>query len=222
MDEPIILIFICIVIPLLPALLFMKSKARKTALFLLVGIFICLIASFINGLMQELTGMNEYEMTFLVTPFTEELLKLFPVALYVFLFRPKKYDIISASVMVGIGFAILENNYIISSCMDSATLRFALIRGMGAGLMHGMCTLITGFGLTYLHLRRKLAYAGTYALLIFAIVYHSCYNLLIQSQYDIWGLLLPVGTIAVFLGIRAISTKIRNRNSNNEARKNEQ
>ena len=205
MDEPIIIIFICIVIPLLPALLFMEPKARKNVFFMVLGLFVCLAASFINGLILSASEMEQYEMTFLVTPLTEELLKFLPTMLYVFLFRPKKKDIISAAVMVGIGFAILENTYIISSCISGATVMFALIRGMGAGLMHGMCTFMTGYGLQYFYLRRKLAYAGSYALLIFAVVYHSCYNLLIQSEYEILGLLLPVATVVIILFVHALN-----------------
>lgn len=195
------ILFFCIVLPLLPAFVFMGGKTRKTVLFMLIGLFVCLFASFVNGFIQNISGMTRYEMTYLVTPMTEELLKIIPLIIYVYLFRPERHDIITAAVMVGIGFAILENAYICTSGLKNVVFYFAMIRGMGAGLMHGMCTLIAGFGMTYFHLRRKLAIVGTYALLIFSAVYHACYNLLIQSDYSQFGLLLPVTTIAVLLGV---------------------
>ena len=195
MDEMIIVLFICIVLPLSLGLVFMKDKAREMTLFLEIGMFICLLAAYINGYMEGLIGIPREELTYVFTPLSEELLKAIPIVFYVFLFRPDKTRIINNSLMVGVGFAILENEYIMASDIASLTIPWALIRGLGAGMMHGICTLIVGYGLTYVYLRRKLAIAGTYALLICAVVYHACYNLLIQSEYRFFGILLPVCTV---------------------------
>ena len=70
----------------------------------------------------------------------------------------------------------------------------ALICGFGAGMMHGICTLAVGYGMTFVHTRRKLFYTGTTALLSVAIIYHSVYNTLVQSQHQLVGFLLPVIT----------------------------
>ena len=49
---------------------------------------------------------------------------------------------------VGIGFAVLENAfYLLNS--DSFNMVDAIVRAFGAGLMHGMCTLLVGVGISF-------------------------------------------------------------------------
>ena len=75
----------------------------------------------------------------------------------------------------------------------------AVIREFGAGLMHGMCTLLVGVGISFVKKRRKLFAVGTFGLLSTAIVYHGIYNILIQSEYSIVGAFLPIATYIPFL-----------------------
>jgi RsiW-degrading membrane proteinase PrsW (M82 family) len=75
----------------------------------------------------------------------------------------------------------------------------AVIRAFGAGLMHGMCTLVVGVGISFVKKKRKLFAVGTFGLLSTAIVYHGIYNILIQSKYSIIGALLPIVTYIPFL-----------------------
>lgn len=191
----IIILFVCIVLPLSLGLVFMKDAAREMTLFLEIGMFVCLLAAFINGYAENALGIPRAEMTFVFTPLSEEVLKAIPIVFYVFLFRPDRTRIVNNALMVGVGFAILENGYIMLSDVASVTLPWALVRGLGAGMMHGICTLLIGYGLTYVYLRRKLTIAGTYALLLCATVYHACYNLLIQSDYRFFGILIPIATV---------------------------
>ena len=74
----------------------------------------------------------------------------------------------------------------------------ALIRAFGAGLMHGMCALLVGVGISFVKKQRKLFVVGAFGLLSTAIVYHGIYNILIQSQYSIAGALLPMATYIPF------------------------
>jgi RsiW-degrading membrane proteinase PrsW (M82 family) len=98
----------------------------------------------------------------------------------------------------GIGFAILENAfYLINS--SNFTMLSAVIRAFGAGLMHGMCTLLVGVGISFVKKKRKLFAVGTFGLLSTAIVYHGIYNILIQSKYSIIGACLPIATYIPFL-----------------------
>jgi hypothetical protein len=60
--------------------------------------------------------------------------------------------------------------------------------------MHGMCTLLVGVGITFVKKKRKIFWVGTFALLSTAITYHGIYNMLVQSQYEIIGYLLPIST----------------------------
>ena len=70
----------------------------------------------------------------------------------------------------------------------------SIIRAFGAGLMHGMCTLLVGVGISFVKKKRKLFVVGTFALLSTAITYHGIYNMLVQSDYSIIGYLLPITT----------------------------
>ena len=70
----------------------------------------------------------------------------------------------------------------------------AVIRAFGTGLMHGMCTLLVGTGITFIRKKHKIFWVGTFALLSTAVTYHGIYNMLVQSDYSIIGYLLPITT----------------------------
>jgi RsiW-degrading membrane proteinase PrsW (M82 family) len=74
----------------------------------------------------------------------------------------------------------------------------AIIRAFGAGLMHGMCTLLVGVGISFVKKKSKLFAVGTFGLLSTAIVYHGIYNIWIQSEFSIVGALLPIATYIPF------------------------
>jgi hypothetical protein len=57
-----------------------------------------------------------------------------------------------------------------------------------------MCTLLVGLGITFVKKKRKVFWVGTFALLSTAITYHSIYNMLVQSRYNVIGYLLPIST----------------------------
>jgi hypothetical protein len=75
----------------------------------------------------------------------------------------------------------------------------AVIRAFGAGLMHGMCTLLVGVGISFVKKKSKLFLVGTFALLSTAITYHGIYNMLVQSDYRVIGFLLPISTYIPFV-----------------------
>ena len=80
----------------------------------------------------------------------------------------------------------------------------AITRAFGTGLMHGMCTLLVGVGISFAKKRSKIFIVGTFALLATAINYHGIYNMLAQSQYEIIGILLPILTYTPFFIWRTI------------------
>ena len=75
----------------------------------------------------------------------------------------------------------------------------AIIRAFGAGLMHGMCTLLVGVGISFVKKKSKIFVTGTFALLSTAITYHGIYNMLVQSEYRTAGFLLPISTYIPFM-----------------------
>lgn len=75
----------------------------------------------------------------------------------------------------------------------------ALTRGFGSGMLHCVCTIVVGYGISFVHVKRKLFYTGTVGLLSAAIIYHSVYNTLVQSDYQLVGLALPMLTFLPIL-----------------------
>ncbi len=200
MAEMILILFICFFIPLIMALFLVKGESKITLLFMIVGLFVCLFASYVNGFAESISvTLSRTQLTYIVTPVVEEVLKAIPIVIFVFMFKPEKEHLLSCAMMLGIGFSVLENAYILASNIDTVTLTWAVVRGIGAGLMHGVSTLMVGYGLSYVRIRRKLALTGTYGLLILATMYHACFNLLIQSPYRFYGILMPVMTFLPIL-----------------------
>ena len=198
MDNIIYILFISISIPIMLMALLVEKKSRLPVIFILVGIFASVFASEVNGMLEGMLDMDKYRMTVIVTPVTEELFKMLPILYYAVVISDKKENLFTASMATGIGFAILENAfYLINS--SNFTMLSAVIRAFGAGLMHGMCTLLVGVGISFVKKKRKLFAVGTFGLLSTAIVYHGIYNILIQSKYSIIGACLPIATYIPFL-----------------------
>ena len=198
MDNMIYILFISISIPLLLMALLMEKKARLPISFMLIGIFVSVFASEVNGLLSNLLSMDTYSMTVIVTPVSEEVLKALPILYYAIVISDKRERLFTASMAIGIGFALLENAYFLLNS-DNFTIIIAITRAFGAGLMHGMCTLLVGVGISFVKKKRKLFAVGTFGLLSTAIVYHGIYNILIQSEFSIVGALLPIATYVPFL-----------------------
>lgn len=210
MDNIIYILFVSISVPIVLMALLVEKKSRLPIVFILVGIFVSVFASEVNGLLAGVLPMDMYSITTVVTPVTEELLKVLPVLYYALVVSDKKEKLFTASMAIGIGFAILENAFYLLSYPDFVMLT-AVIRAFGAGLMHGMCTLLVGVGISFVKKKNKLFAVGTFGLLSTAIVYHGIYNILIQSDYIIIGALLPIITYIPFLvwRIRIKNKKIK-------------
>ena len=136
---------------------------------------------------------------------------MLPILYYALVISDKKEKLFTASMAIGIGFAILENAFYLLNYPNFIMIH-AVIRAFGAGLMHGMCTLLVGVGISFVKKKSKLFAVGTFGLLSTAIVYHGIYNILIQSDYLIVGALLPIVTYIPFV-IWRIRIKIKNTKS---------
>ncbi len=202
-----LMLFLCLVAPLSMMLSVLRGRSRALLAFLLTGTVMCLLAGEINGLIANRTDLSFYFMTVNITPIVEEILKALPIIYIAFLICPSRQLLLEASVAVGVGFATMENTYLIFDYGSSLTIGELLARGFGAGMMHGICTLAVGFSMTFVEKNRKMSCAGTVASLSVAIIYHSVYNIMVQSQYPIIGILLPAITY-----LPLIPLMIRNRN----------
>lgn len=197
MDNIIYILFVSIFIPIMLMAMLVEKKARLPIMFLLVGIFVSVFASEVNGVLSQVLAMNMYSITTIVTPITEEILKALPILYYAVVVSDKRETLFTASMATGIGFAILENAFYLLNYPNFSMLS-AIIRAFGAGLMHGMCTLLVGVGISFVKKQKKLFAVGSFGLLSTAIVYHGIYNILIQSEYSLVGGLLPIATYIPF------------------------
>ena len=191
------ILFVSIFVPILLMTLLVEKKARLPIMFMLTGIFVLVFASEVNGLLAKWLSMDKYSLTVTVTPITEELLKALPILYYAMVISDKREVLFTASMATGIGFAILENAFYLLNYPNLSVLS-TIIRAFGAGLMHGMCTLLVGVGISFVKKKGKLFAVGTFGLLSTAIVYHGIYNILIQSKYSMVGALLPIVTYIPF------------------------
>ena len=212
MGTLIYILFISIFLPLLLMMLLVEEKARLPIAFMMVGIFVSVFASEVNGALLNVMNLSRYDATIMLAPISEELLKALPVLFFALVISDRKEKLFTASMATGIGFAILENAYYLIINHQTFSFVSALIRGFGTGLMHGMCTLLVGFGISFIRKKRKLFAVGTFALLTTAITYHSIFNMLVQSQYSMIGAFLPLFTYMPFLFWRYLKKKRKMRN----------
>ena len=132
MDYIIYTLFVAISIPILLMALLVDKKSRLPIVFILIGIFVSVFASEVNGLLVKLLAMDMYSVTIIVNPVTEELLKMLPILYYALVISDKKEKLFTASMAIGVGFAVLENAYYLLTYPDFSLLT-AVIRAFGAG-----------------------------------------------------------------------------------------
>lgn len=208
MDNLSYISFIAITVSLALMLPLMEKKLRRLVVFMIAGIFSCLFVSELNNIFLNVFHNDIFFVTTTVTPITEEIVKMLPILFFAIMVSDERSTLIPISYAVGVGFALLENVVILTQNVENVTILWALVRGFGSGLVHGICTVMVGWGISYIKKRRKFFYCGTFALLSAAVIYHAIYNLLVQSQYQYVGVLLPIITyIPVVLFLRKKKVK---------------
>lgn len=186
------IIYFCLTIPLLLMLPLLQGQSRWLIGFMLIGASIAVSVSEINALIQIMMNLSSLQISLQIAPGSEEIMKAIPILIYAILLSDDPKKLLPLSMAVGIGFAILENAYVLMNNIESVSLLWAMIRGVSTSLMHGMCTFVVGYGMTYIKNQKKLFYTGTFGLLAVAMTFHATFNLLINSQWAMYGLLLPI------------------------------
>ena len=214
MDNLTYIAFIAMTVSLGLMLPLMEKKVRRLVIFMIVGIFSCLFVSELNHILLDAYNNDMFYVTTTITPVTEEIVKALPILYFAIVISDDRRVLIPNAFAVGVGFALLENVVILTQNVENVTIPWAFVRGFGSGLVHGICTVMVGWGISYIRKRRKFFVCGTFSLLSAAIIYHAIYNLLVQSAYQYVGILLPLLTyipIIYFLkknGIKAsVATK---------------
>ena len=205
------IIFICTAVPISLMLPLLEKKSRTTLFYMLLGLIICLLAAQINFILRDsfygTWDPNVFAVTTTLTPIVEELLKAIPIIYFGFVISDKRGDLLTVSMALGIGFAILENCYILVANLDQTSIIWAFTRGFSSALLHGICTSLVGFGVSYVKKRKKLFYTGTFALLTVAIIVHGLFNAFIQSRYAYIGVILPIAIYIPFVIIPFVKQK---------------
>ena len=178
MDNLTYIAFIAVTVSLALMLPLMEKKLRRLITFMIVGIFCCLFVSELNHILLEAFRNDMFYVTTTITPVTEEVVKMLPILFLAIVISDDRRIVIPNAFAVGVGFALLENVVILTQNVENVTILWALVRGFGSGLVHGICTVMVGWGISYIKKRRKFFYCGTFALLSAAITYHAIYNLL--------------------------------------------
>ena len=194
MDNLTYIAFIAMTVSLGLMLPLMEKKVRRLVIFMIVGMFSCLFVSELNHILLEAYNNDMFYVTTTITPVTEEIVKALPILYFAIVITDDRRVLIPNAFAVGVGFALLENVVILTQNVENVTILWAFVRGFGSGLVHGICTVMVGWGISYIRKRRKFFYCGTFALLSAAIIYHATYNLLVQSAYQYVGILLPLLT----------------------------
>lgn len=202
------IIFICFAVPLALMLPLLHDQSRRLVAFMLLGAAIAVSSAELNSAIRSILGLSALDVSLKTAPLLEELLKAFPVLLYAIFGSDDQKKVLPLGMSVGIGFAILENTYLLVGNLLSVSLGWALIRGLATSLMHGMCTFIIGCGIIFVRKQKKLFYTGTFGLLAVAVTFHSTFNLLIQSRWNRIGMFLP---ITVYLAAQLILLRLRKR-----------
>ncbi len=200
-------IYVCLAAPLLVAVLCTSDNRWRTPLFLLVGMTVCLLSSYISTFFALATAADTAAASVEIAPLVEETMKLLPVLFYLLVFEPGKKKAAEAVLMVAIGFATFENVCFLLQD-GAASILHLLIRGFGTGAMHVLCGVFVSVGLLYLWDKLWLQVAGTFGLLATASVFHAVYNILVlqTGPAAVVGYLIPSGlTVAwVAFGKRAM------------------
>ena len=201
------IVFICFALPFVLGIPIVRKRTRLVLLFTFIGMCCCLFISEINGLLNKLINQDLFYLTTNITPMTEELIKALPILIYALFISSERQTLLTIAFMTGLGFALLENSTILVETVlqqGSVDILWALIRTLGAGLLHSLCTTSVGVGISFIRDQKKIFLCGSFALLSQAIVYHSVYNSLIQSDYKYLGAALPMVTYLIIVIILVI------------------
>ena len=186
-------ILLCIAVPLLIALLFLRGSARRFVAAFLVGMTVCLISAYIGGFLGSVAEMSENDASIFLSPVIEELMKILPLLLFLLLFSPSDRSFAATAIAVGAGFATFENCcYILTSGAES--LPYILIRGLAVGVMHIVSVLALSIWLILSKRLKAFSFPAVVGGLALSMIFHALYNLLVSEQgvYSVIGYAMPL------------------------------
>ena len=188
-------ILLCIAVPLLISLLFVRGEVRHYVAAFLLGMGVCLIAAYISGYLNLLNGMGENDTSIFISPVVEELIKLLCLLFFLIMFSPKGRTLTMLAVAIGAGFATFENCcYILTSGAEA--LPYILVRGLAVGVMHIVSMLTVAIWLIVAKRLQVFSFPAIVGGLALSMIFHALYNLLVSEPgaSAVIGYLLPLVT----------------------------
>lgn len=200
-------ILLCIAIPLLLSIIFIKGDARLFSASFLIGMAVCLISAYIGGFLDLVTGMGVNDTSVFLSPIVEEIMKLLPLIFIIVLIEPEDKTTLITAVGIGAGFATFENCcYILTFGVESFS--YVLIRGMAVGIMHVVSLLMLAIGLILARHFEVMSLPAVMGALSLSVTFHGLYNLLVSSPgiSSAVGYAMPIAAAAVlYLPFRKMS-----------------
>lgn len=191
-------ILLCIAVPLLVSLLFVRGDSRRFIGAFLLGMGVCLLAAYISSFLGLMAGMEANDTSVFLSPVVEEAMKLLPLLLFLLLFAPEDRALTMLAVAVGAGFATFENCcYILTAGAES--LPYILIRGLAVGVMHIVSILSLSIWLIAAKRLKAFSFPAVVGGLSLAMIFHALYNLLVSRSgiSTVIGYALPLLTAGV-------------------------
>ncbi|MBQ2677386.1 MAG: PrsW family intramembrane metalloprotease [Firmicutes bacterium] len=175
-------IYVCLAAPIFIAILAVGRNPRRAMTFILGGMTVCLLSSYISTFLAGVSGADAEAAAINISPIVEEIMKFLPVLFYMVVFEPEeKGKAVGALLMIAIGFATFENVCYLTQ-NGAGHLLFLTVRGFGTGTMHVVCGMLVSAGLLFMWEQRWLRAFGIMGLLSLAITYHGIYNMMVSQQ----------------------------------------
>ncbi len=188
-------ILVCIAVPFLVSLLFLRGEVRYYATAFLLAMAASLVAAYISGFLSLVAEMDGNDASIFISPMVEELLKLLLLLFFLFLFEPGERMLVMLAVAIGTGFATFENCcYILTYGAESLT--YIMIRGLAVGVMHIVSILALTVWLIFTKRLKVFSFPAIVGGLALSMIFHALYNLLVSEpgiSRDI-GYILPLLT----------------------------
>ena len=194
-------VLICLTIPLLITVLFLRDTPRKVIEAFILGMIICLVSGYISGFAKIASGMSAEDTAIYVSPMIEETMKLLPVLFTMYVLEDGDSELFLTSVASGAGFATFENIcYLLSG--SETRLSFVLIRGFAVGTMHIASMILLAATIIVERRYDAVSLPALAGALAMSSTLHGLYNLLVSEPglFSAIGYAMPFG-IAVLLYI---------------------
>ena len=191
-------ILVCMAVPLLLTLLFVRGNVRQFVFVFLLGMAACLLSAYVSGFLNAFSGMGLKDTAVFISPVVEESIKFLPLLYFFLMFDPSDDKLFHASVALGAGFASFENVCSMVST-GAESLSFLLIRGLAVGVMHIVSVFAMTMGLVVARRFQALILASVIGALSLSMLFHGIYNLLVSEPgvTSIIGYVLPLATALI-------------------------